>query len=327
MTQGFLLIDGNNIGYAAQSMKPLRVGDQPTQAIYGSLRAIRLTISHYPQLTPIVLWDGQSWRKNVFDAYKANRDKEPVTKHEIAQAKGREEYKGQKRLIVRSLKLLGVRQMIADNLEADDLVGILVRRYAETKKIMMISGDKDWIQLVRKNVGWFDPMNDLRITAGTLSEKLGYMKKDKAGVETWRGVPSARAWLEIKCLQGDSSDNIPGVGGIGEKGAIELLLKYGSVASFMNQANTEKLDLPKKLLDFATDPEKAVAFQRNLALMDLCCPTRMPKPVNMRVIHQPLDRAAFQTFCGELAFVSFLKDLDGWLAPFMTVNPDLEKAA
>jgi 5'-3' exonuclease len=335
MSKGFLLIDGNNIGNAAQNSKVLKVGDTEVQSVYHSLRAIRAAVAAYPALTPIVLWDGRSWRHGRFPEYKANREKDtdkPLKDYEIKQQHNRDTWKAMKKHVIRGLKLIGVRQMMALNLEADDLVGILVNRYApQGKKILMITGDQDWLQLVRPGVGWFDPIQDKRITAMNFSEKVGYsktVKNKELGTEheEWRGCPSPAAYLDVKCLMGDTGDNIPGVGGIGEKGAYELVLQFGSVANFFNQANLEGVKLPKKLSDFATDETKIARFQLNQVLMDLSH-KEIPAPIDLKVTHQAPDDEAFSTFCEEFMFASILKNLPAWLEPFGSVNSDLPARA
>lgn len=319
---GYLLIDGMNLAHASNAGQILTAGEQETQGIYGALRMIRKSIATFPQLSPVCLWDGpRSWRKDVFTDYKANRDKEPTTKHEVESARRRASLKTQLPLLKKGLGHLGVAQVVATNLEADDLAGILTRRYASAgKKIMLISGDKDWLQLVRPGVGWFDTIHDLRVTESKLTEKLGYerVRKDrKTGEETreWRGVPNARAFLECKALMGDTSDNIPGVGGIGEKGAIELVIRFGSVRDFFEAVEIHKVDVPKKLADFCASPEKRDLFYRNLRLMDLAHPD-VPAPQNLVVNKGAHDPDAFAGWCGELVFSSITKDLAGWLSPF-----------
>lgn len=303
MKHGYLVIDGNNIAYAANATRKLHVGDLETQGIYGFLRAIRAAIANYPMLKPIVLWDGRSWRYDAFPDYKAKREKAPETKSEQAMADNRASMREQKPFIRRALINLGVTQMVALNLEADDLAGIIVRRYQpEGKKILLISGDKDWIQLIGPGVGWMDPINDIRITASKLEEKLG--------------VKTPRQWLEVKALMGDSSDEIPGVGGIGEKGAKELVMTYGSVTSFLNQAMDGSLpELPKKFRDFAESTDKQVIFHRNMKLMDLASP-EIPAPLGLKVEKSTLDADAFAEFCEELIFRSITSDLNNWCEPF-----------
>jgi 5'-3' exonuclease len=319
---GYLLIDGMNVAHANNAGAILKSGDQETQAIYGSLRAIRKSVATFPMLKPVILWDGpKNWRKRFYPEYKANRDKEATTKHEIESQRRRESLKVQLPILKRGITTIGVSQVVSQNLEADDLAGILVRRYQPRgDKIMLVTGDKDWIQLLGPGVGWFDTINDKRITAGTISQKLGYEKvtKDrKTGEETteWRGVPNAQAWLEIKALMGDPSDNLPGVGGVGEKGAIDLVNRFGSVKRFFEAVEIDKIDVPKRLADFAASQDKKEIFYRNLHLMDLNH-NDIPKAEAMVVNTKPQDEAAFTDFCKELAFTSILKDVPGWLATF-----------
>ncbi|MCH8476057.1 MAG: hypothetical protein LAT55_12620 [Opitutales bacterium] len=322
-SRGYLIIDGNNIGYATNSRSRLTVGDMEVQAIYHTLRVLRPMLASYPLLKPIVLWDGRSWRYDAFKEYKASRDKEPETKSEKAQAANTKSWKLQQPSVKRALKDLGIPQIIAMNLEADDIAGMLVRRYQPTgKKVVLITGDKDWIQLVQPGVGWVDPQRDNRINAGNLTEKLGYekTKKDKDGVvlsRKWIAVPSARAYLQVKAMMGDPSDGIPGVGGIGEKGAIDIVARFGSVERFFDAVNFDKVEgLNKKTLDFGTDANKWAAYKRNMMLMDLSSPD-IPKPIGLQLTKKPMDTEAFTTLCEELSFQSFLTDIDGWLEPFV----------
>jgi DNA polymerase-1 len=324
MSRGLLLIDGSNIAHASNSATPLTVGDMPTQAIYGVLRTLRPMISAFTMLTPIVLWDGRSWRKDMFKEYKESRDKVAVTKNEQEIAARRAELKVQLPYVKLALKTLGIRQMHALNYEADDLAGMIVAQSAD-RRVMMITGDKDWVQLVRKNVAWLDPQRNEKLTEATIPQRLGWnpakkklMIGDGSRVEGWIGVPSARAWLEMKALMGDVSDDIPGVGGIGEKGAIELLTQFPSVASFMNQCIDHSIDtskLPKKFLQLAEDMEKQDNFQRNMILMDLNTKMR-PAPINLATTYQAKNFDGFKAVCEKFYFKSILDSFERWCEPF-----------
>ena len=304
--QGYLLIDGNSIGYAAASAKVLKLGDLEVQAIYGFIRSIRAMAFKFPQLTPLILWDGVSWRKDKFLGYKASRDKEPATKSDKILAAMRDSFKAQKPYIKIGCKLLGVLQLSALNLEADDLAGMLVRKYQpQGKRIVMMTGDKDWAQLVQPGVTWFNPIQNVIVNVMTLKEKLG--------------VENGRAFLEVKAMMGDVSDDIPGVGGIGEKGAIELVNTYGSVASFLNQWHEGSLkDIHKKFRDFADSVDKQAVFMRNLDLMDLQSP-KIPKPIALTPEPGKYDIEAFRVFCEKLMFRSLLTDLETFCQPFAKV--------
>ncbi|MFA7751998.1 hypothetical protein AB4049_27670, partial [Klebsiella pneumoniae] len=65
--RGHLLIDVNNIGFAATSMRVLKVGEQETQGVLGVLKSVRAMVATYPQLRPMLLWDGESWRKKEIE--------------------------------------------------------------------------------------------------------------------------------------------------------------------------------------------------------------------------------------------------------------------
>lgn len=316
MSKNFLLIDGNNIAHASQSLKTLTQGDMEVQAIYGVLRTLRNAVQMVPNNVPIVLWDGNSWRKGAYLAYKKNRDKEATTAAEEKAQAARASLIQQKPFIYKSIAMLGVQQMIADNMEADDLAAIMVRRFKDTdRRIVLMSGDKDWVQLIGKNVVWVDPIDrkgtsPQRITLKTLEHLLG--------------VKTPSAFVEAKALMGDVSDNITGVGGIGKTGALELLNTYGSVAGFQAQYLDGTLTkLPKKFEALATDPEKHAIFARNMRLMDLNCP-RIPKPVNMRMLPSRFSKEAFHKFCRTMMFGSILRNFDEFCASF---DPELHEEA
>ena len=297
---GFILIDGKNIAYAAQSANKLYVGDQEVQAIYGFIRTIKSVISRYPTLKPIVLWDGISWRHGVFKEYKAARIKDE-TKSQQKMNEERAALNKQIPIIMKALEILGVDQMKADNYEADDLAGLLVSKF-KNETILLLSGDKDWVQLVSNKVTWFDPMRDVMITPKNIEDILG--------------VSTPTQWLEFRVLKGDVSDNISGVGGIGDVGAKTLLKEYGSVTGFINQYLDGTIkDLPKKFEALATDDTKMELYRRNIMLMDLTS-TAIPKPVNLKIIKGNLDESGFELLCERLAFKSVLSNLHDWLYPF-----------
>lgn len=314
--KGYVLIDGSNIGFANTANKVLKVGEQEVQGFYGFMRWLRPVVAMYPMLKPIVLWDGISWRYDTFPEYKANRDKPPENETQKKMAALRASFRSQRVFMREGLTHLGVTQIHALNLEADDLAAMLVKKHKGSgNKIMLVTGDKDWVQLVGPGVGWYDPTRDMRITEKTIEEKLGF--KDKDG--NWHGVPSPRAWLEIKALMGDPSDEIPGVGGIGDKGAILFMRQYGSVTKFRNGIMDKSIDpksLPKKFRELIEDEDKLEIFARNLMLMNLNT-SRIPAPNGLTVAKAELDPIAFKAFCERWVFNSILSNPE-WLDPFQS---------
>ena len=284
----------------------------------------------YPRHTIMVLWDGRAeWRFNLCPSYKSNRDADPK---KVAE---REEYAKQKPYILRALKVLGVRQVTAMQHEADDLAGYFVERLAKLPgaDITLITGDQDWIQLVRPGVKWRDLRDDVKQVDHTnLAERTGYF--------------SPMAFLEGKCLQGDSSDVISGVGGIGEVGAPPLLAQFGSVREFWRQCEsgeyvpTLKAEIrlngscPLTQLEwkdsYSGDPEDKklrkkhddawpgqgrILFKRNFYLMQLL-KVAEPLKSDLRIENGNLDRQGFVELCEELNFQSILKGVDAFLSPF-----------
>jgi 5'-3' exonuclease len=294
---GYLLIDGNSVGFGAQNTTKLTVGGHEVQAIFGVIRTIRNMLETYTTKQPLVLWDGASWRKEQFAFYKKDRDRDPKV------AASRVSYKAQRPTIAKMLKNLGVSQLAAPNLEADDLAGMYVRA-ARRKNlpVVLASGDRDWLQLVQPQVVWMDFIRERSVNLSNFEEFTGYA--------------TTRAFVEGKALQGDTSDQVPGVGGIGEKGAKELLGKYGSVKAFFDWCDRYSVvELPKKWRDFALDPAKRAAFDRNMKIMDLAHPD-IPKPVRFSLVKGEFTRQGVTDLCAELAFNSILKDFDAFIEPF-----------
>lgn len=295
---GSLLIDGNSIGFASHQGTKLSAGEIETQAIFGVLRTTRSLITERHGFRPFMLWDGKTWRKQVFEDYKANREPDEKTKEMRAA------YKAQRPRIARALKALGITQMFAQNMEADDLAGIVCDRLVQTgERVILVSGDKDWLQLVQPGVMWFDPIRVREVNYRSFETNTDYK--------------TPAAFLQGKALQGDTSDNIPGVGGVGEKGAKKLLEEWGSVEAFFEAFDKgEAGKLGKRLTEFANNANGGRdRFALNMRLMDLRTSER-PKPENLKVQKSKIDREAFEELCAECAFNSILKDLDSWIKPF-----------
>jgi 5'-3' exonuclease len=293
------IIDGNSIGHAAHRATKLTSGTLQTQAVYGFIRTMRDMIVEHSGFTPLCLWDGKAqFRFDIHPAYKSNRDNDPK---KVAE---REHYVAQRPYIARCLEHLGIRQMTAMTHEADDMAGYMVEKVMATQgnEIILSTGDRDWIQLVRPGVTWRDHRDDAKvITHATIFDKTGF--------------PSPYAFLEGKCLQGDSSDVIPGVGGIGEKGAPEFIAEFGSVRKFWQRCDSGEFVPKKKAHINLASPEGRAAFKRNFRLMQLL-KVAQPDKKDVLVVPGKFDADKFAEVCEELAFVSILRNLDHFLNPF-----------
>lgn len=295
----YLLIDGNSVGYACHHGTKLSSGGQETQAVFGYLKTMRELRVTYPDHTPIVLWDGRAeWRFTLNPSYKSNRNDDPK------KVATKEAYQSQTPFIKDALEALGIRQMRVTTHEADDMAGYMVGTLMQKPdtEIVLISGDGDWIQLVRPGVTWRDMRDDAKIvTSANLFDKTGYK--------------TPLAYLEGKCLQGDSSDVISGVGGIGEKGAPEFLAEFGSVRNFWKLCEEGTLVPKKKAHISLYEGDGRKLFGRNLKLMQLIKVAK-PDPANVEVRKGELNRERFQHICEELGFASILKQLDVFINRF-----------
>jgi 5'-3' exonuclease len=295
-----VLIDGNNLGFAAQMSGGARlsVGALETTALYGFLRALRkLREEHAGK--PIVLWDGRSWRYEEYPDYKAGRDDRPEMR-ELRQS-----WSAARPMVAGALRDLGVSQVIAANMEADDMAARMRRVYADHgTTVTLISSDHDWLQLVGEGVSLFDPRKARHVTLASFEDHVK--------------LPSPMALAEMKALVGDKSDNIPGVGGIGEKTAQAILARWGSVPAFVGALRDNldlRLDCDRRQLSLVDDPDKMARFARNMRLIWLDH-VDAPETKGARHIGGALNREAFARCCEEWAFVSILKSLDEWVQPF-----------
>jgi len=307
MAKHILLVDGNSIAHANHNGTALTVGGMQVQAVFGFLRSLRALLQATPgDREAIVLWDGSAeFRKALDPDYKGNRA--PM---DAKQEKHRAAFKKQTPFIEMALKLLGVRQYRSPLLEADDLGAHFSRALAPAHQVTLVSGDKDWLQLITEDVTWFDPIRDRRCDLGNFLEFTGYH--------------SPAAFVDGKCLQGDSSDNVSGIEGLGEKGAALLLAQWGSVQRFFDavDAGTHVPKARKSKNATSPHPEQVLAspegrarFARNLALMDLSR-ARKPEPGELILTKAPADADRFTLLCERLAFASILRDRAMFLKAF-----------
>lgn len=301
------LVDGNSIGFAAHSGTRLSAGEQETQAVFGSLKTVRKLIADRLDANVIVLWDGRSWRRDVVEDYKANRDKTQD------QRDTRAAYKSQTAYTRAAFKTLGIPQLVAENYEADDLASMLVQRFSDKgEPVRLITRDKDWLQLVRNDVVWEDHKTGELVGEKDLLSKTGFS--------------TARAFLHSKALTGDAGDNLPGVGGIGAVNAKRFFDCWNDVLQFWAESADDIEDvwvsvhatkLPKAIKDLHQSEEKRARFRENLRLMDLINPDNLPSPVGLQLIKTEPNPALFRKLCVQLGFHSILNAFDGFVNPFL----------
>ncbi|RUM36359.1 MAG: DNA polymerase I, partial [Desulfobulbus sp.] len=201
------LVDGSAYIYRAyHAIRPLsNSSGLPTHAVYGFTTILRRILREKKPECLAVAWDtrGPVFRHKLYPEYKANRP--PMPDDLIPQIP----------YIHKIVDAYNILSMEHEDKEADDLIAAAVRCLAgESCRVVIVSGDKDLLQLVSKNVILWDPMNDKLMDEEKVLEKYG--------------VRPAQL-LDYLALTGDSADNIPGVPGIGPKTAQKLIAAHGSL--------------------------------------------------------------------------------------------------
>ena len=317
-----LLIDGNSLGNACQNTQKLYLGDgkKQVQAIFGFAKSLRSILveerkTHDMHPASFVLWDGRAhWRYELFPLYKGNRD----NVNEKVQAE-KDAYREQKPDIFRMLKLLGVTQITNPNAEADDLAGFYSRGLSRANEnAVLITADKDWIQLVNNNIEWH-------------CYKTKRHVYDKNSLHNVTGFITQKQFLDAKCLGGDSSDNVVGIGGFGDKAIEEFFQRFASVEEFFRLADSCGEEFRSTLtplqLKFANNetpkPSKKFggmlpmrdAYFRNLKLMSLL-DVKIDRSENV-ISAGDFDQDGFLDFCHEFNFKSIIADFDNFIKPFI----------
>jgi 5'-3' exonuclease len=290
-----ILLDLSHLGHAAAANKHrLSAGSVDTTAIYGVVQCLHRVASQFNgQITALL--DGRSWRHVELADYKAGRAQSPDG---IAL---KERWKASKPWVSKILPTLGINQIFSKNLEADDLAARMRRRFIDRgDEVLLISGDKDWLQLIEAGCWVYNTITEKRINAANFTEATG--------------LPQPRSIAERKALIGKAQE-MDGVGGIGEKTAQEIFAQFGSVDGMLNSIIVEgtKVDgRATKLLDEAVQQR----FRQNMRLAWLDHPGLPPAAGTIMVPGQ-FDKARFRDLCGELAFHSLLQAGDSWLEPFL----------
>jgi len=238
------------------AIRPLSSPDgTPVNAVYGVLNMIQKILKDYKPTHVLIARDTKekSFRLEIYPEYKANRSEPP------------EDLRPQFKLIEELVDLLNWPQLKMVGYEADDIIGsIVTQMHSEFDEILIATGDKDLMQFVDDKVKMLDSMKDKIYGVNDVKEKMG----------VW-----PNQIVDYLSLIGDSSDNIPGVKGIGEKGAQKLLEEYENLETCLLKANEvankrtreallngeESAHLSKKLVSIVTDLKLGLA-KNNLEL-------------------------------------------------------------
>jgi len=273
------IIDGSYLLYRSfYAIRSLNTSTgEPVQAVFGFCRAMKKLFDVFDPNYLVVVWDakGKNFRHEIFEGYKATRDAAPNDLFE------------QKVHIVNYLDAIGVYQTEKKGYEADDVIASIAQQYA-SKQVILVCADKDMYQLLSPTLLIFDPFKDKLIDQKDFKNETGF------GSEK---IPFYYSLL------GDAADNIPGVRGIGKKGAEKLVKQFNSLEDMYDNLDRVEKERTKKLL---LENKDNAFLSRTLFLL---------RPPEMSI---PLDKMAFdennlrhaKPLFRKLMFRSLLSDLE-----------------
>lgn len=280
-----LLIDGNSImNRAFYGIPDMTTNDgRHTNAIYGFLNIILKVIEEEQATHICVAFDlkKKTFRHEMYEAYKGTRKGMPEELHE------------QMPRIKEILQAMHIRIVEQEGFEADDLIGTLSKKgEREGFAVTILSGDRDLLQLATDTV-----LVRIPKTKHGKTEVEDYYAKNV--VETYGVTPLI--FIDMKGLMGDTSDNIPGVPGIGEKTAAKLLAEYGDLDGVFAAVDSMKASKMKQNL---IENKDLAYLSKTLATIKLDCP--IPFEFSEATYHDPFNAEAYTLF-EDLELKSFYK--------------------
>ena len=282
-----ILVDGNNLLYrsyyaTAYSGSLLRNSKGfPTNALYGFIGMMNKIIhEEKPEYIAVAFDIGKNFRKEKYPFYKEGRKKTP------------EELHMQEPYARKILKAMGVPYFELAPYEADDIIGTFAQMVLENDDFegCIISSDRDLLQLV-------SPQLEMK-----LLKQKDYIRYNMETFQKDYGMDPIHI-IDLKALAGDASDNIPGVSGIGEKTALNLLHEYGTLEGIYENIDKIKGKTKEKL---ENDKDKAF-MSKEIATIYREVPLDIKDLENIR--YTPLDGKELEGLYEELEFYSFLKTL------------------
>lgn len=289
------LIDGSSFLYRSYyGTRPLHtVTGIPIQAVYSFCRMIKKIMDTFKPEYIAIVWDskGKTTRHSMFEQYKATRQAPPS------------DLFTQKEYIVKFADLIGMRQIAQPGIEADDIMySIAKEQQKEGKAVVLITSDKDMGQAVQDDqILMFDPWKDQMLNQQAIELKFGFQSQK---------IPFYFALL------GDTSDNIPGVKGIGDKGALELVKQFNSLADLYEQSHTITKDRIRNAL--LANKENAFLSEKLFLLQ------YHPSGLSTQDMHfDKKNWANARPLFKELDFKSLLKDIDAHAKIDQGVKPEI----
>ena len=273
------LIDGNSYVYRAfYAIRELSNSKGfPTNAIYGFTTMLMKIIREKKPDGIIVSFDSPvpTERHRMYEAYKAQRPEAPG---ELIQ---------QLPSIRKMVSALNIKIFEIPGYEADDILGTIAKRAAsEGADVFIVTGDKDMLQIVDDRIKVYDPMKDKVFDEAYVQEKYG-VKPERI--------------TDFMALTGDAVDNIPGIKGVGEKTAKELVLEFRSIEDLL--ANTDRIR-KDKLRSLVSESADSVRLSKKLVTLD----TSVPLDMNLEELRlREPDWPSLLTLFKDFEFGSLMK--------------------
>ena len=298
----FAVLDGSSLffrAFYALQLPPNARGIH-TNAVHGFAMMLVKLMRELAPTNIVIAFDKSrtTFRTALYPAYKGTRDKTP------------EELLSQIPLLKELSAALGIPFLELDGYEADDIIGTLATQAAaEGIPSVVVTGDRDALQLIRTGL-------TVMLTKKGISETRAY---DAAAFEEEYGFPPIRL-IDMKGLMGDSSDNIPGVPGVGPKTATKLLVEYGTIENVLDHAAEVG---GKKLSASLVEYRDQALLSKQLATIECSVPELRYRAEDFRM--QP-NRAALEAFCREYELRTVWRTLSEYLgaaAPTAAVEQSL----
>jgi len=289
MPERLFLIDGSSYIFRAYHAIPLLTNSRgvPTNAVFGFTNmTIKLLREEKPSHAAVVFdAPGETFRDRMFAEYKANREEAP------------EELRPQFALVKRVVKALNLALVEVPEVEADDVIGTLAVEAVERGfEAVVVSGDKDLLQLVRPGLSLLDTMRGKRTGVADIERRFGL---------------SPARLVDVMALMGDPIDNVPGIKGVGEKTATALIQRFGSLDGLLARID----EVPgcgirgaAKIAERLRAEEKTVRLSRELVRVR-CDLALGITPESLR--YPGPDLKALLGLCEELGFGSLARELKG----------------
>jgi DNA-directed DNA polymerase len=301
-----VIIDGKSVFYRGYYATPnlARADGTPTSGVYGFAMIAMEIVKKLAPTKVVVAWDkahtSTKKRLAIYPEYKAGRVKPP------------EDFYAQIPLLVDLIAALGWGFLECDEYEADDIIGTLAKQADEEVdengvcqwETYIVSSDLDMLQIVDKNTKMyrllkgFSRLEELDVAA--VEEKYGILKNQ---------------FLDLKALKGDNSDNIPGVPGIGEKGAVKLLNEFGTLDGIYEKIEEVKGATKKKLVE----GKESAYMSRQLAEIMFDAPVSLKEVPELKI-----DKERIVAELKKLEFFSLMRK---YKAEFEKSNPEMKERA